>query len=134
MTQPLAFGRKLPLNEDRNARYRASHREEIAVRNRAWRATHRQERNAYNRVWKASRPAVIEVYVVYGPGTEVIYVGRTADFAYRMGTHKYDVSPWLAEMVSIVHRYHPTFGDSLVDEALLIRLHQPKYNLDGVIR
>lgn len=75
----------------------------------------------------------IETYIIKH-GDEVVYVGRTDYFRYRLNRHEHDESPWLSESHTIEHRYHASFGDSLVDEALLIRLYQPKYNAIGVTK
>jgi len=75
----------------------------------------------------------IETYIIR-INNKIVYVGRTDFFRYRMNRHEKDQSPWLAEPHTIEHRYHNTFGDSLVDEAILIRDHQPKYNTIGVTK
>jgi len=97
---------------------------------RAWCATHREQIAAKNAERKRTE-ARIETYVVY-VGPVVVYVGRTDHFGRRISTHLSQRVPWLDEVTDIDHRYHATYGDSLVDEALLIRLYQPKYNQQGV--
>jgi hypothetical protein len=133
-----------------NAAYREKHRGALRTASRAYAATHRTERAAYEATYRLTHRAErrvseaalrmarreerkrIETYVVYA-GPEVVYVGRTDHFDIRSRRHR-AVSPWFDVATDIDHRYHATYGDSLVDEALLIRLHQPKYNLVGVTR
>jgi hypothetical protein len=121
--------------KEKRARHYADHREEELIKNRAYHAAHREELLAYQRryMYDHYRAAKqIETYVVYA-GPEVIYVGRTDHFGMRQRNHRVR-SPWFDEMTDIHHRHHASYADSLVDEALLIRLHQPKYNQEGVTR
>ncbi len=111
------------VNEYHRAYY-AAHREDYRERQRRYYADAKDSREAQRR---------IETYVVYA-GVEVVYVGRTDCFVSRMANHRWDKSPWMAEMTEIAHRYHGTYADSLVDEALLIRLWQPKYDTEGVTK
>jgi hypothetical protein len=115
--------------------YYAANRDGMSAKNRAYRETHSGERSAYMRGWHLAHytgQTRIETYVVYA-GPLVVYVGRTDHFEARQRNHRVR-SPWFDEMTDIHHRYHASYADSLVDEALLIRLYQPKYNQLGVTR
>lgn len=100
---------------DCSRKYRAAHPDRVAAFGQAYRD--RQKR--------------IETYKVY-VGDEVVYVGRTNYWKKRLQIHRYMGSPWVKEMTKVIHYFHSSYADSLVSEALLIREHQPRYNLAGV--
>lgn len=81
---------------------------------------------------RSERPKRIEVYVVRDAHGVVIYVGRTDSWWRRKSAHR--ASKWLPFAEHIEHRYFDTYGDSLVAEAILIRDHQPRFNVEGVTR
>lgn len=112
--------------------YYLAHREEYRARDVAYRAAYPDRKSASSARWYAGL-GCIEIYVVYA-GSTVIYVGRTNNWDHRLKHHEFSCTPWLNEMTDVHHRYHATYGDSFVDEALLIRLYQPKYNREGVTR
>ena len=93
-------------------------------------------KNKYKQYRKISKENFdqIGVYVVFDLSGNIIYVGRTNNFNFRMKRHYLVKSPWLTEASSIDFIKCDTFGDSLVEEAILIRDFQPKYNKDGVTR
>ena len=116
---------KTPERKAQAARWYVQNKEQLKPKHRATSAA-----------WRVAGKQ-IETYVVYA-GPEIIYVGRTDHWRSRLNQHKRDDysgrSLWLDEMTDVQHRYHATYGDSMVDEALLVRLYQPKYNTIGVTK
>lgn len=73
------------------------------------------------------------VYIAYDANDTIIYVGRSAVWPKRKFLHQKE-SFWYTEVKRWEVIAQPTFGDSLVAEAVLIRDHQPKYNKEGVTK
>ncbi len=78
------------------------------------------------------RPKQIITYCVYDADT-LVYVGRTDDWLQRKKEHR-SATQWWSDTFLVISMDHPTYGDSLVAEAILIRDNQPRYNAAGVTR
>jgi excinuclease UvrABC nuclease subunit len=100
-------------------------------------------KTAYQRKRRAENPQhernlalarkIPSVYIAYGIDDTIIYVGRSAVWPKRRFLHQKE-SVWFKEVNRWEVIPQPTFGDSLVAEAVLIRDNQPKYNKEGVIK
>ena len=82
--------------------------------------------------WKNRLNKQIITYAVYDVD-KLIYVGRTDNWYRRRNDHL-SQSTWWSDSFLVISMDHPTYGDSLVAEAVMIRDYQPQYNLTGVIR
>lgn len=83
---------------------------------------------------KTARVKAPQVYLAFDSSGTIIYVGRTNQFELRIKKHMQDGSAWLVECQSIDILLFSNYGDSLVEEAILIRDYQPKYNKTGVFK
>jgi hypothetical protein len=91
-------------------------------------------RQCYNAEYWLTHPQDKQIitYAVYDVDT-LVYVARTDNWYQREKAHRSTTQWWSNDFLIITMDY-PTYGDSLVAEAIMIRDKQPKYNAAGVTR
>jgi len=71
------------------------------------------------------------VYMCYGIGWDLLYVGCSKQSEARLIQHRYAAAPWVGDVVHTKVRVYPSRTKALAVERRAIRLLRPKHNRQG---